>query len=67
MTYSVYDRDTRDHTFPIATVGTGYTFGLVPADMVTHVMDEASLGMVVAVCCDAVAVLWSAVPMRPYG
>jgi len=63
---NVYNRDDKTHTFPIATVGSGYAFGLVPADMVTHVMDETSFGFVVSVCRDAVTVLWSSSPAGPF-
>lgn len=66
MRYHTYERDRKTHTFPVATVGSGYEFGLVPADMVTHVMDETSFGLVVSVCCDAVSVLWSIPPRGPF-
>ncbi len=66
MRYSIYDRDKKTHTFPIATTDHKYDFGLVPADMVTHVMDEVSLGFVISVCHDTVTVLWSLPPKERF-
>lgn len=73
MRLSVYDRSWPVHAsdeefgFPLEVAGSEpLSYDLVVSDLVSHVMDAASLGLVVASCGDVVTVLWSVAPGRPY-